>query len=216
MSSGRGGVAVRSSSDVRTQRRSAAASTSSSSVSGKMRPLGTRPSEWPARPTRCRRVAIERVAPTWTTRSTSPMSMPSSSDAVATSARSDPALSRRSASSRRSFDEAAVVAGDGLLAQDLRELRGDALGHLARVHEHECRAVLAHQLGQAAVDLLPLLVGADGRERRRRHLDREVERPEAAGVHEPARCGRRPPGRPRPPRAASGWPRARAAGSAAP
>ena len=48
-----------------------------------------------------RRLA-ERVEPTWQTRSTVPMSIPSSSEAVATSTRSSPALRRCSASSRRS------------------------------------------------------------------------------------------------------------------
>ena len=47
---------------------------------------------------------MDRVAPTWITRSTSPMSIPSSSDAVATIARRRPAFSRSSASSRRSRD----------------------------------------------------------------------------------------------------------------
>ena len=42
----------------------------------------------------CRKVAMERGEPSWHTRSTSPTSMPSSSDAVATSALSWPALSR--------------------------------------------------------------------------------------------------------------------------
>jgi len=42
--------------------------------------------------------------PIWQTRSTDPMSMPSSSDAVATSTRSRPALRRVSASSRDSFE----------------------------------------------------------------------------------------------------------------
>jgi hypothetical protein len=82
----------------------AAASTSSSRVNGKSRPLGVRPTPWPERPTRCRKAAIERGVPTWIARSTSPTSIPSSSDAVATSARSCPALRRCSASRRRSFE----------------------------------------------------------------------------------------------------------------
>ena len=48
-------------------------------------------------------VAIERGEPSWQTRSTSPMSMPSSSEAVATSAFSSPRFSRCSASRRCSF-----------------------------------------------------------------------------------------------------------------
>ena len=49
------------------------------------------------------RSAIERGEPSWQTRSTSPMSMPSSSDAVATSTFSSPRFSRCSAASRCSF-----------------------------------------------------------------------------------------------------------------
>ena len=59
---------------------------------------------WPDRPTRCRSVAMRCGEPIWQTRSTWPMSMPSSSDAVATSAFSCPVFSRVSASSRFSFD----------------------------------------------------------------------------------------------------------------
>ena len=46
---------------------------------------------------------MERGEPIWQTRSTSPMSMPSSSEAVATSTRSSPAFSRRSACRRCSL-----------------------------------------------------------------------------------------------------------------
>ena len=49
-----------------------------------MRPLGTPLTEWLARPTRCRNTEMERGEPSWQTSSTSPMSMPSSSEAVAT------------------------------------------------------------------------------------------------------------------------------------
>ena len=87
----------------RTLSMSAAHSTSSSRESGNSRPLGVPSTAWPERPTRCRKLAIERGEPSWQTRSTSPMSMPSSSDAVATSALSLPCLSRCSASSRCSL-----------------------------------------------------------------------------------------------------------------
>ena len=52
---------------------------------------------------------------------------------------------------------------------------GDALGEAARVDEDEGRAVLADQLGEAVVDVAPLLAGGDGLEVGRRHLDRQVE-----------------------------------------
>ena len=64
-------------------------------------------------------VAIERVAPTWITRSTSPMSMPSSSDAVATSARSAPGLQPLLGVEPALAREAAVVAGHRVLAEQL-------------------------------------------------------------------------------------------------
>ena len=86
--------------------------------------------------------------------------------------------------------EAPVVTGHGLLAEETRELGGDPLRHLARVHEDERRAVLAYEVGHARVDLLPLLVRADGGERGRRNLDREIELPESAGVHEAALASR--------------------------
>ena len=44
------------------------------------------PTEWPDLPTRWSKVAIDRVEPNWHTRSTAPMSIPSSSEAVATRA----------------------------------------------------------------------------------------------------------------------------------
>ena len=85
-------------------RTSAAHSSSSSRVVAKMRPLGMAPRQCPARPMRCSATAMERGEPIWQTRSTWPISMPSSSDAVATSARISPALSLRSAA-RRSLRE---------------------------------------------------------------------------------------------------------------
>ena len=86
------GISTRSSRPSRTARTRARHSISSSRLRAKSRPFGTRPSECPARPTRCRNVAIERGVPSWQTRSMWPMSMPSSSDAVATTAFSSPAF----------------------------------------------------------------------------------------------------------------------------
>ena len=68
-----------------------------------MRAFGTPPTWWLARPARCRKVAIERGEPSWQTSSTSPMSMPSSSEAVATSTFSSPFFRRCSAFRRSSF-----------------------------------------------------------------------------------------------------------------
>ena len=179
---------------------------------GKSRPFGIFRRACPARPTRWRNVAIERVAPTWIARSTSPMSMPSSSEAVATSARSLPAFRRCSASSRRARERLPwwlVTASSARGAAS--SCAGDALGHLAGVHEDERRAVLADELRDARVDLLPLLVRADGRERRGWDLDREVELAERARSRRACTRGRRPRGSGPPPRAASAWPRGRCA-----
>ena len=73
----------------------------------------------------------------WQTRSTVPMSMPSSSEAVATSARISPALRRCLQAVAALLGEAAVVRADVLLADALREVEGDALGEAAGVHEDE-------------------------------------------------------------------------------
>src|SRR5437764_760884 len=99
-SSGAFGIAMRSSVRSWIERTTAAASTSSSPLVTTMRPLDTRESAWPARPTRCSAAATLRGDCSWTTRSMAPTSMPSSSDDVATSALSWPSLSRFSASSR--------------------------------------------------------------------------------------------------------------------
>ena len=88
----------------RTVASSAAHSTRSSRDVGNTRPFGVPEIVCPDRPTRCSSVAIRCGDPIWQTRSTWPMSMPSSSDAVATSACSRPVFSRVSASSRFSFE----------------------------------------------------------------------------------------------------------------
>ena len=82
--------------------------------------------------------------------------------------------------------EAAVMARHEVLAEALGELPGEAFGHLARVHENERGAVGADELVDPGVDLVPLFVGADRGERGGRHLDREVELPEAPGVDDTA------------------------------
>ena len=82
----------------------AAASTSSSRVRGNSRPFGVPVIVCPDRPTRWISVAMALGEPIWQTRSTEPMSIPSSREAVATRAFSAPAFSRCSASCRCSFD----------------------------------------------------------------------------------------------------------------
>ena len=73
-------------------------------VLGKMMPRETSPTLCPARPTRCSPLATEGGASTCTTRSTAPMSMPSSRLDVATTAGSRPALSASSISARSCRD----------------------------------------------------------------------------------------------------------------
>ena len=74
--------------------------TRSSRVTGNSLPFGVSPTAWPARPTRWMKAEMLPGEPIWQTRSTWPMSMPSSSEAVATRARKRPDLSACSASSR--------------------------------------------------------------------------------------------------------------------
>ena len=100
-SRGRSGIRISSSAPRRRPRATAAHSTSSSRLIGNRRPFGTPPFTCAARPIRWSATWSAPGVPSWTTRSTSPTSMPSSSDAVATTARSRPALSRSSAWSRR-------------------------------------------------------------------------------------------------------------------
>ena len=156
MSSGATGGCSRSRSPARTPASSAVHSTSSSRLSGKSRPFGTPPTWWFARPIRCRNVPIDRGEPSWQTSSTGPTSMPSSSDAVATSARRSPgaqprldvaAPRRRQAAVVRGDDEVRVLDAEVVGAQALGELVRDALGHAPVVDEDERRAVLEHVLG---------------------------------------------------------------------
>ena len=156
------------------QSSSAAHSTSSSRDCGNRRAFGTPPTAWPERPTRCRKVAIERGEPSWQTRSTSPMSMPSSSDAVATSTFSSPRFRRCSASSRASLARLPWCAATASLpsrSPRWRAARSAMRRVLTKTSVVRC---WQHQLGEAAVDLLPHLVRHHRRERRRRHLEREI------------------------------------------
>ena len=97
----------------------------------------------------------------------------------------------------RFLRQAPVVRGHRLVAEPLAEVPGQALRHLARVHEDDGGAVLAGELGEAVVVLAPDLVGHDGVELRARNLERQVHRPavplvddgarSAAGARQPAR-----------------------------
>ena len=102
MSSGAFGRRKASSSPSRRPSARAAHSTSSSRVVGKSRPFGVAPRQWPERPIRWTAAESDRGEPSWQTSSIVPMSIPNSSEAVATIARTSPALRRRSASRRAS------------------------------------------------------------------------------------------------------------------
>ena len=133
-----------------------------------------------------------RGEPIWHTSSTGPMSMPSSSDAVATSALQvagpQPGLDPVAAVLR----QAAVVGGDHVVAEALAELVGEPLGQPAGVDEHERGAVLADELGDAVEHVAHLLGRGDRLELALGQLEREVEVALVAGVDD-RRAGARSP-----------------------
>ena len=210
---------------------------------GKMTPRETASTWWPARPIRCMPLATEVGVSIWTTRSTAPMSMPSSSEEVATSAGSRPALSASSISSALLARDRAVVGAGDLLAGQLVERGRQPLGQAAAVDEDDRRAVRAHELEQPRVDRRPDRAPL---QRRRPALRRMLRRrpaglaaaPRAAPCPRPAPrpAGRRPssprrrrsspaaastcagprrrPGSAPPPRAGAASPRGRSAAAA--
>ncbi len=150
-------------------------------------PFGSAPIQWPERPMRCSATAIARGEPSCTTRSTDPMSIPSSSDAVATTARSSPLRSRRSDVEAHLAGQAAVMRHHEALAEALVERERHALAHAPRSDEDQRRAVLANLLRDAIVDLAPHLAARDRSELVGRHLDRELHRAAVADVDDPRR-----------------------------
>ena len=165
-------------------------STSSSRLSGKMRPLGSPPRRCSARPTRCRKVASEWVGPIWQTRSTEPMSMPSSSEAVATSALSSPRF-RRFSASRRSLAERLPWC-DVTLSAPIRSprLMRNALGQAARIHEDQGRPVRGDQFRQSAINFLPDFIRHYGFERRAGQFDGQIQLTPIIAVDDRARRSR--------------------------
>ena len=91
---------------------------------------------------------IDRGEPSWHTKSTEPMSMPSSSDAVATRARSEPCLRRRSASIRVSFDMlpwwAATASGPKRSLSSCAE-RSAMRRVLTKISVVRCRSISSHR-----------------------------------------------------------------------
>ena len=68
-----------------------------------------------------------------------------------------------------------MMRGDLVFAQPVGQLPRQTLGHLARVHEHEGRAVLANQCREAVVIFRPHVMRHHRFEWRRRQLDREID-----------------------------------------
>ena len=114
------------------------------------------------------------------------MSMPSSSEAVATSARSSPRFRRASACQARLLRHAAVVRGDVLRAEPLGQVARDALGLAAGVDEHQRGAMLAHELREAIVDLRPDLPGHHRFQRRGRDLELQIALAHVPGIDDGA------------------------------
>ena len=152
-----------------------------------------------------------RGEPIWQTSSTGPMSIPSSSDAVATSARRSPARRRVSTRCRRSFDRLPWCAATDVVAQPLAELMGEPLGEPTGVDEHERGVVLADELGDAVEHVAHLLGGRDRFELALGQLEREVEVALVAGVDDRGERDGRRRAAGRRSRSGAGWPRARCA-----
>ncbi len=186
---------------------SAADSSRSAWVLAIIRPLLTRPTTCPARPTRWSPRATPPGEPTWQTRSTAPMSIPSSSEAVATTLGNSPRFRASSVSRRSSWlrlpwcdsgDDPSrrirVVQGRFRLGQ-LVEVAGEPLDDPAVVGEDDRRAVLRDQVEQPALDRRPDRPFEAGRRPAERGDHAEVEILAPAGVddrHRPRLEPRRP------------------------
>ena len=166
---------------------------------------------------RCSAVAIERGEPSWQARSTAPTSMPSSSEAVATTtrqlARLEPLLGVEAPLPR---DRLPWCAATALRAEALGEVARHPLDEAARVDEHERGAVRARQRGDPVVELRPTARWCTPRRARRsgtsmaRSMSRRWPDVDDRGQR-PRRS--RPGAAPRP-RWGARWPRGRCAAAA--
>ena len=155
------GTTVVSISPSRIRRATTAHSSRSARNFGKIRPRLTSPTEWPARPIRCSPRATDFGDSTWITRSTAPMSIPSSSERGRDQARQlaglqhllddEPLLARERAVVGAGDSGPRRRALDGQLVQPQRQ----PLGGAAVVDEHDRRAVRLDQLEQLGVDRRP-------------------------------------------------------------
>src|SRR4029453_13599656 len=121
-------------------------STSSPRNLGKTMPRLTAPTWWPARPMRCRPDATELGDSTWMTRSTAPMSMPSSRELGATPAGRGPPPRGRAPGLGALLDLGALLAADRAVVGpgqlglgELVEVGAEPLGQAAGVGEHDGR-----------------------------------------------------------------------------
>ncbi len=120
--------------------------------------------------------------------------------------------------------EAAVVGGDPVRPQALREMAGDPLGHAGGCWRRPASSGARGSARPAGRRPRPRPPWASRlRAASRRHLDRQVQPPAVPGVHDDAagravrlHVRRSPPGSGPPPRSASGWPRGRSRVSRAP
>ena len=108
----------------RMPRNSAAHSTSSSRVKGNSLPLEVPATVCPDRPTRCNNRLMDLGEPIWHTRSTTPISMPNSREAVATHTFTCPLFSVSSAANRMAPGKAAMVGHHSIFSQALGQLVG--------------------------------------------------------------------------------------------
>ena len=196
------------SSPSRIRRTTTAHSSRSARNFGKIRPRLTSPTLCPARPIRCSPRATDFGDSTWITRSTAPMSIPSSSEEVATRHGSSPAFSSSSTTVRssrasepwwaRAISRWAVRRRRPRL-RELVQPQRQALGGAAVVDEDDRRAVLADELrardrsparsSAASPRCRPASGSSSGRRRVvgldhrvDRHLDPEVQLLAHAGV----------------------------------
>jgi hypothetical protein len=82
--------------------------------------------------------------------------------------------------------QAAVMRGDGFLAQPVGQMPCRAFGHPPRVDEHQRRAMRLHPRGDLVVHQLPAVVGHHRFQRHRRHDDGQIARAVVAHVDDGA------------------------------
>ena len=150
---GASGISSRSSSPARIFRISAACSSRSSRVVAKKRPFGIAPRQCPARPTRCIATATARVVLIWHTRSTSPISIPSSSEAVAIRILISPVLQPLLRIQPQPARERPMVRSHVLSAKPLRQLKRNLLHQPPRVDEDQRAAMLLRNRRKLVEDL---------------------------------------------------------------